>query len=98
MLGYVLESIRQYLMREAILSEELGIHDPPGSDCVSLKFQPENHVSQIKDTLVYLPPSSPTSLPLSNILDDGSMNMNEEVVSTPLASPETISLTPPPET
>ena len=49
-------------MREAILSEELGIHDPPGPDCVPLEFQPENNVPEIKDTHVYLPLSSPTSL------------------------------------
>ena len=65
MLGYVLESIRQDLMREAIRSEELGIHDPPGPDCVPLEFQPENNVPEIKDTHVYLPLSSPASLPLS---------------------------------
>ena len=34
MLGYVLESIRQDLTREAILSEDLGINDPLGPDCV----------------------------------------------------------------
>ena len=100
MLGYALESIRQYLMREAILLEELGIHDQPGPDCVPLEFQPENNVPEnnvpeIKDTHVYLPLSSPASLSLSNVPEEGSMNMNKEVVSTPLASPETTSFTPP---
>ena len=77
MLGYVPESIRQDLMREEILSEALGIHGPLGPDCVPLEFQPENNVLEINDTHVYLPLSSPTSLPLSNVLEEGSMNMNK---------------------
>ena len=44
LLGYVLESIRQDLMREAILSEKLGINDPLGPDCIPLEFQPKNNV------------------------------------------------------
>ena len=53
MLGYVLESIRQDLMREAILSEEFGIHDPPGPDCVPLEFQPENNVPEIRHACLF---------------------------------------------
>ena len=95
MLGYVLESIRQDLMREAILSEEFGIAVPLGPDCVPSEFQPENNVPEISDTPLPLPP--PT-LHLSIVLEEGTVNMNKEVVSTPLASPETPSLTPTPET
>ena len=82
-------------MREAILSEEFGIAVPLGPDCVPSEFQPENNVPEISDTPLPLPP--PT-LHLSIVLEEGTVNMNKEVVSTPLASPETPSLTPTPET
>ena len=82
-------------MREAILSEEFGIAVPLGPDCVPSEFQPENNVPEISDTPL---PLRPPTLHLSNVLEEGTVNMNKEVVSTPLASPETPSLTPTPET
>ena len=38
-LGPVLESIRQDLMREAVLSEQFGINDLLDPDCVPLKYK-----------------------------------------------------------
>ena len=90
-LGSVLDSTRQDLMREAVLSEQFGINDLLDPDCVPLKYQPENNVQKITDAQIDLPPL----LHLSNITEEGSMNNVK--VSTPLVSPGTTSITSLPE-
>ena len=50
--GSVLESIRQNLLREAVLSEQFGINDLLDRDCVPLKYQQENNVQKITDAQV----------------------------------------------
>ena len=64
-LGYVLQAIRQDLMREAILSYELGIDG---------LLRP---VALLWNFCRDIPPRPPTLLPLSNVLEEGRMNMNK---------------------
>ena len=92
-LGSVLESIRQDLMREAVLSEQFGINDLLDPDCVPLKYQPDNNVHKITDAHIDLPPSPPPVL--SNVTEEG--GMNNVKVSTPLVSPGATSMTSLPE-
>ena len=84
-MGSVLESIRQDLMRDAVLSEQFGINDLLDPDCIPLKYHPENNVQKITDAQIDLPPSPPPLLPLSNVTVEDSMNNVK--VSTPLVSP-----------
>ena len=74
LLGSVLESIRQDLLREAVLYEQFGINDLLDPDCVPLKYQPENNVHKITDAQINLPPSTLPLLPLSNATVEGGMN------------------------
>ena len=86
----MLESIRQDLIREAVLSEQFGINDLLDPDCVPLKYQSENNVHKITDAHIDSPLSPPPVLPRSNVTEEGSMNNVQ--VSTPLVSPGTTSI------
>ena len=94
-LGSVLESIRQDLLREAVLSEQFDINDLLNPDCVTLKYLPVNNVQIITDAQIGFSPSPPSLLSLSNVTEEGSMNNVK--VSTPLVSPGTTSMTSLPE-